>query len=1248
MKSFEVRILGRLEVRRDGEEIELPTGQPRALFAYLVAVAPEVRNIDNIAEALWPDDVMPNALRRRGAIQALVSQLRSSLEPQLPGKDSRVLRTEIVRGTTAYRIDCETVAIDAVQFQARLRSARRAFADNDLTAARETSRNALDLWAGRAALQEYAAEEFAADPARLLDADRLRAIELVVKSDLATGRVPDSGDISELKQGIRAGLADDDIKTTIREAERSRERTPPRAEPHQADISEPLASDDAGFIASTRIRKMVTIVGVDFEPRAAGLDAEDFSLVLQNARQVAVALLEEQGALTDPGDHVVTGYFGLPRAHKDDPLRAVRAAISIRDRLSGNVGEGASLRVRLGINTGEVIADRDAVSTHAVAGEPALHARELYLAAGENEILIGDATATLVRHMVGVSSRETNALHGSGPVFSLDSDMRLALAFQQPAATPFVGRGTETSYLQWALARVLTEGACRVVTVLGPQGIGKTRLVREFCSSADSVTVLWTSCTERSQDDPLLHLNDLLDQLCAAREPEALIGSEPSGETQLRRIAALRGLAETTHDPVEQYFDAVRAVVAAAARIEPVLIVVDDIHFAGPELGKLVRYLGAQISDAPVLVVVLAWPSADAQGSVGRFVLPPLDLGPLTEPEISEMVRSLGHETDREEILDLLATRTDGNPLWIEHVSAVLLSSPDLAQVNVPRSLAPLVDARLDALTPAAQAVAAGASIAAFANPSGLVHGDAVAALHSDRDPSWTDANLRALLSDGILESQESEQAYRFRHTLLQDRARGRLARHERGGLHLAMAVWLESRCSGSAGAPTAQFELAQHLAEAFEALYPTPNLDKAGEELRQRAGEALAEVGLRLYALRARVPAIRLLDRALGFLAPEAPARIEALAAYARSLRSEGEIEQAIVVSDDAIALGQSTGNERLEWWARLLRVDAEAFVDPEERVHRTAAVAREAMAVFERLGEPRGIAEALFVLSRNDLFLGQWEETALKREQAIEYALAAGDLSAAERFRAGWLTALYQGPAHLNRCLEACNDVLGRGEGDATVRARSLCYAAAIHARLGDSKAARSLYAESMVLNADQGSAMWRAWSTLLLVSAASPTEPVIRDGDLEEAHDALRAMGDKTMFPIAAALLAESAVRSGDAARARSLVTDARVATAGTDVWCAVQWRLAHALVLHAFDARSDDAETAAREAVALAERTDATDLQATARRRLAEVLPRGKGREHELAVAEALCQRRGDLVGVRMARALGLGYEEQANA
>jgi class 3 adenylate cyclase len=436
------------------------------------------------------------------------------------------------------------------------------------------------------------------------------------------------------------------------------------------------AASVASYTRPVAARKIVTIVFSDVSGSTSlgeRLDPEAVRRVMERYFAETRSVLESHGGTVEKfiGDAVMA-VFGIPQLHEDDALRAVRAAAEMRGRLADLNEElerdwGVQIAVRTGVNTGEVVAGDAAQGQSFATGDAVNVAARLEQAASPGEILIGDATRRLLREAVRVEAVGPLALKGKAD--AIDAWRLVEILPDVPAFTPnldapFVGREREFAELEEAFERSAEERVCRLVTVLGPPGIGKSRLGAELRAAVEeAATVLTGRCLPYGEGITFWPLAEIVGELD--------LGSALRGEAEVdaisRRIEAAVGLAESS-GRIEETFWAVRRLFEALARERPLVLVFEDIHWAEPGFLDLIEYLAQWTRDAPVLLVCLARPELLEERPSWTATEPSsvvLVLEPLSERASQVLVADLAEAQLAERERDRIVEVAEGNPLFL-------------------------------------------------------------------------------------------------------------------------------------------------------------------------------------------------------------------------------------------------------------------------------------------------------------------------------------------------------------------------------------------------------------------------------------------------------------------------------------------------------------------------------------------------------------------------------------------------------
>ena len=673
------------------------------------------------------------------------------------------------------------------------------------------------------------------------------------------------------------------------------------------------------------VRKVVTVVFCDLTGSTALGDVTDPEAVRATMRSYYDAMrsiLERHGGTVEKfiGDAVMA-VFGVPIAHEDDGLRAVRAAWEMRAAIPE-----LGLAARIGVNTGEVVAGE---GDTLVTGDAVNVAARLEQAAEPGEVLIGDETQRLVRDAVRVEKVEITAKGKVAPVQAfrlLDLDPEAA-AIARRLGTPLVGRVAELDQLRQAYDRAIREQRCHLFTLLGPAGVGKSRLVAEFLASADAA-VLEGRCLDYGEGITYWPVVSMLKQL---------------GD---RADTALAKVVEGGSLPNEVPWT-VRTLLEEVALERPLVVVFDDVQWGEDTFIDLVDHIADLSRGAPILLLCIARPDLlDKRPgwAGGKLNATTILLEPLSADECNELIAVHGEVAD--EMRERILSAADGNPLFVEEMVALLQESGD---VRVPSTVQALLQARIDQLAGDERAVVERGAV-----EGEIFHRGAVAELArpTEVDPHL-DGLVRKELIRPTLPTLAGERAYRFRHLLIRDAAYDALPKATRAELHERFAEWLAEHAEDLIELDEV---LGYHLEQATRY---HEQLGSIREDLAIRAGAHLAAAGRRAGERGDTPASLKLLGRAVALL-PPGPEHLGAFLDRATLLMRARLDDELLAAADE---LETSTDN-RLRMHGRLVRalvgVEATGDVTSGDRL------VAEARQLFEQAGDERGLANtALFEAS-------------------------------------------------------------------------------------------------------------------------------------------------------------------------------------------------------------------------------------------------------------------------------------------
>ena len=968
-------------------------------------------------------------------------------------------------------------------------------------------------------------------------------------------------------------------------------------------------------------RRTVTVLFTDvadYTPLGERLDAESLRQVMTRFFERVSEVLERHGGTVEKyiGDAVMA-VFGLPELHEDDALRAVRSGTELREALSHLNDDleqalGVRIGIRVGINTGEVVAGDGSGGQNLVTGDPVNVAKRLEEAARTGEILVGDTTRHLVENAVVFEPRDELTVKGkAGPVVAWNALAVIegATPYARRLDAPLVGREEELRTLRNAFAQAVREGTCHLVTVVGPAGIGKSRLTAELCHIVEGeARVLTGRCLPYGDGITFWPLVTIIDALGSdAGVRKLLAGSEDADVVTARVLGALGPNPEKA--PGGELFWAVRRLFEQLARVQPLVVVIEDIHWAEPKLLDLLEYLAGWIHEAPVLLVCLARPDLLEERPVwvtsqqGTSLV----LGPLSDAESQALVEELTQEWPLDpDARARVIEAAEGNPLYVEQMAAMLAEGGPTDAI--PPSIQALLSARLDRLPPDERAVVERAAVAGKDFGRG-----SILELSPEDERAEIDARLLSLVRKDLLAARSGPgNRFRFRHALIRDAAYAGIPKELRADLHQRFADWAAQTNAGRAG--DLDEIIGYHLEQAYRYREQLGALDDAHRKLAERAGELLGEAGQRAFARDDMAAALNLLDRAVALLTEEHPAQLDLQRELSSALWSSGEIARAESLLAGIIEATAASGDRRRHWYALLDQTAWRTMIGSTSTSDEELRVAQEAIRVFEELEDDFGLARSWREVSNASHLLCRFGDAEAASERALAYARAAADRREESRSTDALCTSLLYGPTPADEGVMRCEEVLAHVGGNRLMRANVLASLHGLKGMLGRFEEAFAESTEAERIYSDLG--LRFAVAGLLQVTgpvALLAGDPEAAEHVLRRSYEILAGIGAKgyTAALLAAALYAQE--RYQEAAEFVAIAKDP-----GThETTTGVRWRAVEAK-LRALDGDVDAAVTTAREAASLASKTDALNLHAEALVALAEVLQLA-GRDAEAAHA-----------------------------
>jgi predicted ATPase/class 3 adenylate cyclase len=644
-------------------------------------------------------------------------------------------------------------------------------------------------------------------------------------------------------------------------------------------------------------RKRVTVVFCDLSGSTTlgeRLDAESLRGVIGRYHETMRPVIERHGGSVDFSGDAVIGAFGLDETHEDDALRGVRAAAEMRSGVTGlndevSRGWDIHLDVRIGVNTGEVVAgDRSHASM--VASDAFNVCARLEHEAATGEILLGEDTERLVRGAVLTEPIEPLRLRGKADAVVAHRLLDVVDALPgvvRDLSAPLVGRRGALDQLVLTLDEVEQSGRSRLVLLVGDPGIGKSRLARELVATitprahvvsgrclpyGDGIT-FWP-LAEIVREAAGVHSDDLPGAVAA--KIAALAGPGPNADDIAAGVAAAIGVSEHALDR-ERIFWAVRTLLRSMAARRPLLVILEDLHWAEPTLIELVNDI-TRHAEAPIMVLAVG--RSELLDSAGLESADVLELGPLTPAEGRRLVANLiGADDLPGDRLEQIVGPAQGNPLFMKELLGVLIDEGALGSatnggpldggaqdVTVPPTLQGLLGARLEALASDERRVLECASVVGEEFwPSAVAH------LESRTPVEAVRGCIAALARRGLVQPGGApfmgEPAFRFTHVLMRDAAYEQLLKEDRARLHERLAGWIERR----AGERSGEYGeiLGYHLERAARCRLDLSPSDEQGAALARRAAELLRAAAHRALARADEPAAANLLERAASLLPP-------------------------------------------------------------------------------------------------------------------------------------------------------------------------------------------------------------------------------------------------------------------------------------------------------------------------------------------------------------------------------------------
>jgi tetratricopeptide (TPR) repeat protein len=914
---------------------------------------------------------------------------------------------------------------------------------------------------------------------------------------------------------------------------------------------------------------------------------------------------------------------------------AARAAAELRDGL-GEVNEdlrrefGIELAVRIGVNTGEVVTGTGGTL---VTGDAVNVAARLEQAARVNEILIGERTRQLAEGALeSEPAPEIDAKGKSEPVVAhrLLGVREDAPAFVRRFDAPFVGRIDELAQLRQVYARAVADRSCHLFTLLGTAGIGKSRLTEEFLSSLDGAIVLRGRCLAYGEGITYFPLVEIVERLAVDPELMSVLEREPEARRFLNIVSGAIGAAESPVHSREEIFQAVRKLFEAMARERPLVVVLDDLHWAEETFLELVDHLADWSRDAPIVVLCIARPDLlDIRPGWGGGKLNATTtlLEPLPDADAETLVDNLLHDHALADDVRARITETaEGNPLFVEQMLALLSQNGGNGDVTVPPTIQSLLATRLEQLPMGERVAAERASVIGkefWASPLSELGGDVT--------------TLPALVRKELVRPHRSatfpnDDAFRFRHLLIRDAAYEAMPKELRSELHERFAAWLANSRSG--------FDeiVGFHLERAYRLREQLGPVGEDAQVLAERAGERLGAAGRRALERDDLSGAINLATRAVDLLEPGAPTRRGLLIALGYALWENGKLEPAREAFRAALEAAEQADDEPIAARAGfgLGRIAASEAASLDELL---LGEVLDQVARLEPLGDDAALAEGWATVAQYQSWLGRSAEAAPSYERAARHARLCGNRRL-ERVTIGTKT-IQEAWGHLSvdEGLEQCNDLVRREIGTG-LEALALAARALYGSWSGEIPSARADVNRTRSLLRDFGNELLAQATAMVEASVELEAgDPAAAESAARAGYEGLAQLGEAGFRSTVACFLAEALYQQGQLDEAERFAAEGGELATADDFVTQNRSRSIRAKVL-ARRGENAAAEELAQEAVDIVTRTDSYGEHGEALLDQAEVLRLGGKPEESRAAVEAalaLFERKGATAPAERARA-----------
>ncbi|HSL57992.1 MAG TPA: adenylate/guanylate cyclase domain-containing protein, partial [Acidimicrobiales bacterium] len=777
------------------------------------------------------------------------------------------------------------------------------------------------------------------------------------------------------------------------------------------------ATCGASLVDAGDERRVVTVLFADlvgFTMLAESRDPEEVKLLVDRCFELLVHDITAFGGRVDKivGDAIVA-LFGAPVAHEDDPERAVRAALRMQETLTAHAtGLGPEVRMRIGVNTGEVlVGSLRADGDYTAMGDVVNIASRLQAHAQPGQIIVGPATHAATEGAIAYQPEGLLAVRGRGEpieVWSATASLLPPGTRRRRSRTPLVGRTAEIGLVGHALDAALGHRRSLLVVLLGEAGVGKSRFATEVAGIAaerhgalvlegrgvpyGEANVWWpiAEAVRRAcglgPDDGPGEVRDRVQATVAGALGVALHDGEAGRITAgLLHVLGLEGPLRgiDRQRAREEVHRSVLGFLGALLSTRPVVLTISDVHWADRLVLELLSTLLERLPRAPFVLVTTARPpfSTAWAPAEGRYDVVRLTLDPLDRESTRHLLDGLLPDRLDPELREALLDRSGGNPFFLEELVALVAagelevsdgpSSSPGALGRLPDTLRGLVAARLDGLDSDERRTLEDAAVLGRGGPvEGLIR--MAAADRAGKGVRSTEQVLVAL--DGLVATEilvVDQGMYEFRSDLVRDVAYGTLTKTDRAKRHFGIGEFMETfAASGPEVDDTVVDFIAHHYGQAATVVRELGSVDGVADDVVERGLRWVGEAARRAEAGDVHVVAERLFSQALALLDEGATSeRVSLLLGRAEARAEQHRLGPARADVEAALGAAEQLDDPRCRAQALLIR----GSVEQREGATDTAvATLAEAEAAFTALGERRGTAEALRLRGMAEMFGG------------------------------------------------------------------------------------------------------------------------------------------------------------------------------------------------------------------------------------------------------------------------------------